>query len=108
MFHRLSFRHLDLPTPPVEKRLADFLGLELCTAGLQAALRGGDEKNMVRTLRGLSVYSLHRTLNAVRYGTITGALLVEQAFVVFVADAASGHVHASALISRARTRAREH
>jgi hypothetical protein len=107
VFHRLCFRHLGLPTPPAERRLADFLCLDPCTVGLQASLKGGDEKATVRTLRGLAVYCLHRTINAVRYGTIGGALLVEQAFVAYVADAASGHVHAAALLSRARTRARE-
>jgi hypothetical protein len=107
VFHRLSLRHLGLPTPPVERRLADFLCLDPCTAGLQASLKGGDEKATARTLRGIAVFCLHRTINAVRYGTIDGALLAEQAFVAFVAEAASGHVKAAALMFRVRTRARE-
>jgi exonuclease III len=107
VFHRLSLRHLGLPTPPVERRLADFLCLDPCTAGLQASLQGGDEKATARTLRGLSTYCLHRTINAIRHGTISGALLAEQAFAAFVTDAASGHKQASALMNRVRTRARE-
>jgi hypothetical protein len=98
---------MGLTTPPVERRLADFLCLDPSTAGVQDSIKGGEEKISVRTLRDIALYCLHRIINAVRHGSIEGAMLAEQAFVAYAADAASGHVQAAALMARARTRVRE-
>ena len=104
IFHRLCRRVFGLSEPPVERRLADFLCLDPYTDGLPAALRGGDAPTAARTLRGLAVYCLHRTLNAVRHGQVHGALMAEQAFTAFAAEAAGGHRRSVLILSRAKLR----
>ena len=86
-------------------RLADFLGLDLHVEGMKPVPCAEYER--ATFLRGVAVYSLHRTLTAVRCGTIHGPVMAKQAFAGFAADSAGSCAQAAALICRARMRERE-
>ena len=98
-------KHAGVCPAPGGDKLAEFLGLARSSSQLCPHLRGGNEQATLIALRGFALYALHRSVNALRRGTICTAE-AEQAFKAFLDGAVKGHANASSLIQRVRRRSR--